>query len=615
VTATPAGLSAGTYTGAVVASGAGQTQRVAVTLLVTAVSQTILLSQSGLLFTAVQGGSAVPSQSVGILNVGQGAMNWSAEASTFSGGSWLRVTPASGSSDAASTQVPLIEVQAEATGLAAGRYSGVVRISAAGANNSPQLVTVDLNVLPAGSNPGVLVRPTGLIFAGTAGATSPGSQTVRVSTAALGSASFVGGLLTFSGGDWLQALPRNATLSASDPRTLTFQPAIGSLTPGIYRGAMTLLFADGSLHNVNVLLVVVAAAAEANGAVAAPCVPSRLLAVHRTLGSSFASPVGWATQIEAQVADDCGNAISNATVLATFSNGDAPLVLNSFRNGIYSGTWRPVNPAAQTTVTLRASLAPLQAAELQTLGQVSANPTVPVLYPGGIVNGASFAKAGALAPGSIVSVFGQRLAAGLNYAAQLPLDRTLGGATLSIGGVDAPLFFAGDGQVNAQVPYELSANTRPQAVVRARGASGSDLLTVPDTLTLAPVQPGIFTLNQQGTGQGAILNPQGRLVDAAAPARAGDVVQVFCTGLGATQPAVASGQAAPSSPPAAVTSTVSATVGGRPAVVQFAGLAPGFAGLYQVNVQIPSSVTSGGAVTLTLSQQGIASNAVTIAIQ
>jgi hypothetical protein len=69
----------------------------------------------------------------------------------------------------------MIDVAVSAAGLASGRYSGLIRIESAGADNSPQLVSVDLNVLPAGSNPGVVVRPTGLIFAAQEGASSPGS--------------------------------------------------------------------------------------------------------------------------------------------------------------------------------------------------------------------------------------------------------------------------------------------------------------------------------------------------------------------------------------------------------------------------------------------------------
>jgi len=174
--------------------------------------------------------------------------------------------------------------------------------------------------------------------------------------------------------------------------------------------------------------------------------------------------------------------------------------------------------------------------------------------------------------------------------------------------MDAPLFYASGGQINAQVPFELQPNTRLQAVVK-----GVNTITVPETITIAPARPGIFTL--PGTTQGAILDTQARVVDGAAPAAAGDIVVVYATGLGAVDRAVASGAAAPSDPPAKVTTPVTATVGGQPAAVHFAGLTPGFVGLYQVNVQIPAGVAPGSAVPLLVLQNGVPSNTVTIAVR
>ena len=625
-------LASGVYSGTVQVESAttGESTTVAVTLLLAQVSQTILVSQSGLLFTGVEGAGVVPSQSFGILNIGQGTMSWTVGASTLSGGNWLSVSPASGQSEAESLEIPLVEVGADVGDLEAGQYSGLIRVEAQGANNSPQFVTVELTVLPPGSNPGVLVRPTGLIFATRASTSSPGSQTVRLATAAPGSVEAVGGLLTFDGGDWLQAVPRNLVVAAADPRTITVQPSLGSLTPDVYRAALTLLFADGSpAQTVNILFLVVGAAGAAGESeprtlargfdsdAQQQCAPQQLLPVHRTLGNNFASPVGWPSPIEVQVVDDCGEAVGNATVVASFTSGDPPLVLASLRNGIYVGTWQPVNSTAQVTVTVRASLPPLADAVVQAQGTVQANPTVPALFAGGLVNGASFAPGEALAPGSIVSVFGLNLASGLNFASQVPLDTTLGGATINIGGVEAPLFFASDGQINAQIPFELAPNSRPHVVVQTRrDGSGPEAITVPETITLAAARPGIFSTNQQGTGQGAILDAQGQLVDSAAPAAAGEIIQVFCTGLGATNPQVASGQAAPGAEPLArVVVPVEAQVGGKPATVHFAGLAPGFVGLYQVNVEIPADVEPGPAVPLLLLQNGVPSNTVTIAVQ
>jgi len=618
VKVTASGLAAGVYSGSirVDSSTTGETVTVPVTLLVAQVTQTILVSQSGLLFTGVQGADSAPSQTFGILNTGQGVMNWTVRSETFSGGSWLRVSSSSGRSDANSLEVPQVEVSVSVAGLRAGQYSGLIRVEAPGANNVPQYVSVDLTVLPTGSNPGVLLRPTGLIFAARAGTSSPGSQTVRLATAAPGSVGAVGGLLTYDGGAWLQALPTNLVLSPADPRNIVIQPALGTLAPGIYRAALTLIFGDGSpCQAVNVLFLVVGSAVRTASTRAEPeadgaCTPGRLHAVHRTLGSSFSAPASWPTPIEVQVVDDCGTAVANATVVASFTNGDPPLALTSLRNGTYIGTWRPVNTATQAVVTVRASLPPLTPAEIQARGAVGTNAAAPALNSGGIVNGASFAPAAPLAPGSIISVFGANLATAPAGASSLPLPKTLAGASLQVGGLDVPLFYSSGGQVNAQLPFELALNTRPQLIVK-----GASFVTVPETITVAAARPGIFTMSQDGKGQGVIVDVNNRLVDASNPAAAGDVLVVYCTGLGATNPAVRSGEAAPAPPAplARVVTPVSVTIGGQPAVVQFAGLTPGYAGLYQVNVQIPPGIAPGPSVSLVITQDGVPSNTVTLA--
>jgi uncharacterized protein (TIGR03437 family) len=229
-----------------------------------------------------------------------------------------------------------------------------------------------------------------------------------------------------------------------------------------------------------------------------------------------------------------------------------------------------------------------------------------------VVSGASYAAGQPSAPGGIVAIFGRNLAASTAAAASVPLPLSLEGVSVNVGGLDAPLYFASSGQINAQLPFELPPNSRQQVVVK-----GSQFLTVPETITIAAARPGIFTLSQDGKGQGAILNAQGVLVDSRAAAAAGEVVQVFLTGMGPTDPPVQSGRAAPSAEPLARVTTlpVEATVGGVPATMEFAGLAPGFVGLYQVNVRIPSGVTPGAAAPLVISQAGVASNPVTLAIR
>jgi uncharacterized protein (TIGR03437 family) len=262
------------------------------------------------------------------------------------------------------------------------------------------------------------------------------------------------------------------------------------------------------------------------------------------------------------------------------------------------------------TIKVRATLPPLTAVEAQVGGQTSANANAPVLYPGGIVNAASFAPGSPLAPGSIVSLFGAKMATA-DAAARVPLPTTLGNTTLKIGDTLVPLYVSTDGQINAQIPYELTAPANYQMVLRT-----PTLITVPEPFNLSLTRPGIFTTNQQGNGQGVVLNTSQQVVDSTNPAGAGDVVVIYTTGLGATNPAAISGVAAPSAEPLArVVDAVTATVGGQAATVQFAGLTPGYVGLYQVNVQIPAGIAPGPAVNLVLTQRSVPSNTVTIALK
>jgi uncharacterized protein (TIGR03437 family) len=628
VTASAGGLKAGMYAGTVrlQCTDTGESRTVAVTLRIVPVSMTTLLSQTALIFTGVEGGELVPSQTFGIVNIGQGVMAWKAEASTLSGGNWLQVTPASGSSDAFSLGVPEVEVGINLAGMQAGRYSGLIRIGAPDADNSPQYVALDLVVLPRGSDPGVQIRPTGVIFAMRAGSLAPSPQNIRLATARPGRQEMVVGTLTFDGTDWLRAQPASSSLTPAEPRLVAVQPVLASLTAGVRRGAATFLFSDGGSQTVNVLFLVVGSAGSSSSTMApaavlaaaddgvlsaaADCSPTRLLAINRSLPNSYVPSAGWTGGIEVQVVDDCANPVTDANVVATFSNGDQPLSLASLRTGIYSATWRPLNATGRVTVNIRAAKSPLAEAQVAPVQvEVPANAAASAVFDGGAVNGASFAERQPLAPGTIISLFGRKLAADAQ-AANLPLPSKLGGSTLVVGGIETPLFFTASGQINAQLPFELPPNSRPQLIVK-----GADFVTVPETITVAAARPGIFTTTQDGKGQGVIMDAANRLVDAANPAKAGDVVVVYCTGLGATNPAVRSGEAAPSSPLAKVVTPVTVAIGGQPGAVQFAGLTPGYVGLYQVNVQIPGGITPGPSVPLVISQDGVPSNTVTLAVR
>jgi uncharacterized protein (TIGR03437 family) len=223
----------------------------------------------------------------------------------------------------------------------------------------------------------------------------------------------------------------------------------------------------------------------------------------------------------------------------------------------------------------------------------------------GVVNGASYQAN--LAPGSIVSIFGSGLSASTLTASTANLPPFLGSVNVYFNGIAAPLFYASPGQINAQVPYELT----PGAV----NIEVDGLATVRQTTSVSAAAPGIFTTNSSGTGPGAILRGDDyQLIGQSTPTHAGAYILIYCTGLGALTTPIVEGNPGPA-PALATVAVPQVTVGNMAAQVTFSGLAPGFAGLYQVNAQVPAGVPSGNAVPVTLSVNGASSNTVTIAVQ
>ena len=619
VTATPGALAAGTYSGSIAVTSAttGESITVSVTLAISAVPQSLLLSQTGFTFTTVaQGGSPLP-QNFGILNTGGGTMTWSASATTLSGTSWLSIDQNSGTVATPNTGVSTVNVSVNPSGLAAGSYYGQVQVSAPGAPNSPQTVSIVLNVLPAGSGLAADVQPTGLIFIGQAGS-SPGAQTVMISNPQPGAITFGGSFFTVpTGGHWVRFLPANASVQPNAPVAVLVQPDYTNLASGQYQGFVSLGFADGSSRSVHVLAVVSPSPSSSGGIVAQASGSCSPIAVQpATLTDPSASvTVGVAVSLQVRAVDNCGNLLtsSNGSVAATFSDGDAAVNLTATGNGYWSGTWTP-RSVTQPRVTVE--YVALSVSGVTAIGG-TATLTVPVISAGasapltlGARNSASGAAA-YISPGGLVSIYGAGLADSTVTSSTLPFPTQAGGAEVLLGGQPLPLRYVGGNQVNAQVPFGLNINTTQQLVVQ-RGTT----LSVPQNVLVAPAQPGIYTQDQSGSGPGIIVdNSTNTLITAGNPARAGDIVVIYCNGLGAVNPPVPTGTPAPSTEPLARTvNPVTVTIGGLNAPVLFAGLAPGFPDLYQINAQLPPAIAS-GQMPIVLTVAGQTSPAVTIAIK
>jgi uncharacterized protein (TIGR03437 family) len=610
----PSRLSVGTYLGTVsiAVSPANLQFDVAVIVTVSSGQAQMQLSQSGFRFQTIDGGGDPRSQSLTVLNSGSGSLTISASASTTSGGQWLSATTSSSTVTSSSPASVVVSIASQ--GLENGNYYGQVQISADGAANSPQTASVVLNIAPEGTNLGAFIYPYGLIFVGQAGGANPAAQTISVTNPSPSTLTFNAGTSFGQATPWFTVQPASAPVNATSPATLTVQPVAG-LAAGIFVGNIQLHFAeDGSSRNIAVLLIVIPGSASSTAhavSAASNCTPTKLLPVFTQLGTNFSTVAAWPTPIAVTIVDDCGNPMTTGSVTASFSDSDPSLALTSLNNGNWSATWQPRSSSAQVVITVDAvEIAPPLEGTQSIGGALQANPTTPSVNA--VVSAAKYAQNQPLAPGGFASIYGVHLGAGQNLAPALPLATQLGATQVVLGGRPLPLQFAGDGQVNAVIPYDVPPNTTQQLIV-----TNGPALSVPEPVVIASAQPAVFA---QGDGSGVVFDVKpGQtaqvLVDSNHPMSAGDAIVIYCAGLGPVEPPVAAGSAAPSSPPATTTNPVRVTIGGQTAQVFFGGLVGGFAGLYQVNAYVPKGITPGDAVPLVITVAGFESAPVTVAVK
>ncbi len=219
-----------------------------------------------------------------------------------------------------------------------------------------------------------------------------------------------------------------------------------------------------------------------------------------------------------------------------------------------------------------------------------------------VTNAASY-SADAISPGAIISLFGSNLAAITASATALPLPMSIADTSVTINGVPAPLWYESPGQINAQVPWEIPAGPG-EVVVRTRGA-----FSAAAQITVQPAAPGLFT---DASVDSSALNADGSGNSPQTPAAAGSVISVFFTGQGPVDAALDDGAAPSAGEAVSATSAMSATIGGAPAQIQFAGLAPLYPGLAQMNLRVPALAS--GIYPLVVTIGGRASNAAQLAI-
>ena len=253
---------------------------------------------------------------------------------------------------------------------------------------------------------------------------------------------------------------------------------------------------------------------------------------------------------------------------------------------------------------------------IRLLTPVAENPQV---NAGGVITAGSFGASTTVTPGSWIEIYGKYLAntamewGSANFNGSTA-PTSLGGTSVKVGGQPAYVSYVSPGQVDVQVPSNIPAGTQPVVVTTASGSSSSYNLTIGQAPSL--YAPSILDIGGQQYVGALFANSSTWVLPTGAvsgltskPASANDIITLYGVGFGNATPqgggsAIPAGQLVGSTELTSLASPVTIMFGTTPATIQYQGLAPGFVGLYQFNVQVPSGV-SGNAVPLTFTQGGV----------
>ena len=440
---------------------------------------TMTLAPSGEQFTMQAGGAPGNPNGSFQVNLAGGSVSWAA--SVLPGSSWLTLNTPSGTASDAQAGNITFTINNAAAALGVNTFYATIRVTASGVDDSPNDFQVVLNVTPATQPMTLSLSPAGLVFLTTVGS-SPAPRTITVSTNSTAVAGYTASAATVTG-SWLSVSPASSTTSSASPDKSTVTVNAG-LAQGVYLGGVAYAPNGASgVQVVNVGLVVLPAGfiVSSDGLTtssltggsspqAVTCTPSQLVPVQVGLVDSFSVAASWPTPLAILLVTDCGAPVTNGQVVVAFSNGDPPLTLSPVNGtpGLYSGTWAPQQAAAQVTVSALATAPGFPSATSLVSGSVAPN-AVPGLTANGTTLPYNPQTGGALAPGSIVFIAGSNLATASAQATSTPLPLTLGGTSVTIGGLPAPLFYVSPELITAQVPFALTPSQQYQVVVNANG--------------------------------------------------------------------------------------------------------------------------------------------------
>ncbi len=647
-------LAPGPYFAALnVALGSLPAQTLPVSVTVTPADGVIALDFNGVEFDVRKGEGLSVSQDLSVLESGGKPFTWKTE--ILSGSEWLQIANGTGTaSPTAGGKLTLSTKQdfTTSSSTAPGLYFASLRITSPEAVNSPKLLTAVLNLSdPTQVDATPIPNPTGLVFVAQPGV-DPKPQLVQVFTSSKAPRTFLVGTQTYSGPDkdagrsvdWLGISGNTGSASTGNPGNVSVFVKTAGLPVGVYTGGVSFQIGS-SVRTVNVSFVLASGATVGKSATPldqpAACVPTALVPTFKGgLVNNFSSQVAGPVPVTVNVVDDCGTLVPDPNVPGTpkadvtiqFSSGDPSaktMLLTDPRNAGYTITWVPDIDSTMTQVTVQARLGDLTGGTGSTTaatsaaspaaspgalsgkslvtGQVLAT-TAPVLYTNATLNNLNAQQGGALAPGTVVAIFGANFTTGPATSADAaPLPTNINGTSVVIGGLTAPLYYVSKNQINAQVPFELATDKQYEVVVNVNGT-----FTVPDHISLVAATPGLAA-----AADGTVLaeHVDGSLITTAHPAKPNETMVLFLVGMGRVSPPVATGAPAPISDTlSVVVNSASVTLDNAPADdILFAGLTPGFVGLYQVNFTVPAA-TAPGVRKLAVLQNGFSSNVANLAV-
>ena len=535
---------------------------------------------------AVAPGSSGGTQTVEAFNAGDGGLTLSVTSSV----TWIAPSIGGSRNCTTTTQVRTcspIQLALNTQGLAAGTFTGIVRVTDPNAVDAPQTITVTVRV----GGIDLYVAP------GT-------SREVTIST----TSSVATRTTTQDGSGWLTvSLDGTGSFRFSYPYRVKLQ-AGNSQAQGTYTGSIVTSgspFAPDNLTIPVTMRVTAQPIAEASPdqisvrlAQGAPALTTGIT-LKNGVGTGFFSGVATAT--------------GGSWLTATGSSSGATVTMDagSMAPGTYTGSVAIASNTVNGTLTVPVQL------------EVVAKGAPEIRFQGVVDNG-TFGPGDTVARGDVMAILGEQFSFGpLTVGTAAPLATEVGGTTVLVNGTPAPLYYSSYGQVAFQMPVDAPLGTVLVQVRRDGLTSNTAAVTV------AQRAPRLLSIGT--TGFGAIVNavdgslpmPVGSLPGsgfATHPAKPGDTLTIYAIGLGPTNPTIGTGLPAPSPPSTLAETTVKPTVnfGGGPFGVSteaaFSGLTPTYAGLYQVNVTIPPDAPK-GTIPVSVGFADSASNAVQIVIQ